>query len=386
MDQQKNTEKMAALGRLARGLVHDFNNSLGSILGYAEFLVTDLDPHSEQHVFATNIRQAGYQMQELLDQIRALAQEHRPGKDVPLNMINVIKNHIDHLKDSLPKEQTIHLQTELEGAMLAIPPHQCRILLGNVVRNALESLNNGPGHITIAISRYLTSETQPPYEQSRIILPPPSSNTAPIITIDIADTGCGMDDITLNLCCEPYFTTKPAGDSHGMGLPIVQGIVHYLGGGMSIATSPGKGTSVTLTIPVQSLHETVVPMAPHDATRNILFIEDRDMVKHTVETMLLRAGHSVQSFSSAFEGLDHLRENPDRFDLIITDYSMPDINGDEMITEIRADFPDMPIIMMSGDQDNLRDTLNSSQHTDIHVLPKPVLAEDLRRVIKAATN
>lgn len=386
----KNTEKMAALGRMTRGLIHDFNNSLASIMGYAEFLVTDLQPESEQHIFASNIKTAGLQMQELIDQIRALSQEKGQGKDLTLHLNENIEALIAQFKDIIPFHQSIEFDNTGSDAVLTIPPHQVRTLISNLIKNAIQSLGGKPGLVMIRLAA--SPKIHEKYEHTATLLETEIS-TSPIAYIDITDTGCGMDEDLLSLAPQPLFTTHAAGDSHGMGLPVAFGILKYLGGGLKILTSPNKGTTVSISLPVEELIESTgdsdldqTPPSP----LNILLVEDRELVRHTIETMLHRDGHTVTSCTNGMDALDALREHPDKFNLLITDYTMPVLNGKDLIEEVRTDFPELPIILTSGDSGFLKDTLTEakadSKNPSIAVLPKPTSAKNLRRIIERVVS
>ena len=208
----QHTEKMIALGRITRALIHDFNNSLASIMGHADFLIADLPKDSEQHAFAENIKRTAVQLQSSLDQIRSFAAD----------------------------KQDIH----------------------------------------------------------KITAPP----------------------------------------------------------------APSQGS---------------IP-------RSILLVEDREMVRQTIATMLLREKHIVESVTDGFLALDMIRENPTKYDLLITDYTMPTMNGKDLVAEIRQDFKTIPVIIMSGDAESLSDLKNDPGNTHIFVLQKPITAADLSCVIATA--
>jgi DNA-binding NtrC family response regulator len=172
-----------------------------------------------------------------------------------------------------------------------------------------------------------------------------------------------------------------------MGLPITQGIIKYLGGGLTIQSTPDAGTCVTILLPVEKISaQAESPNKKNPVQNNILLIEDRDMVRHTIATMLVRCGHTVESTNSGLTALDILRENPDYFQMVISDYTMPEINGKNLIAEIRTDFPTLPIIIMSGDGGHLHELEMDKTQNHIFTLQKPVQAENLFNIMaKIAT-
>lgn len=391
----KDTEKMAALGRMTRGMIHDFNNSLASIMGYADFLVADLDPHSDQFLFAENIKKAGAQLQNSLDQIRAFSLEKGQGKDVALNVVEELAHLTDRLQSHLGTGQNMVYHSDIAAATLTLPVAQFRTLFSNFLCNAIESLEHRAGTISVTVEDAAAPPLPPHlpfYDVDASFLanePPPSSGT-PVLRITISDTGCGMDDVVLSLAPTPHFTTKASDDAKGMGLPISIGILNYLEGSLAVHSTVGAGTRLTLLLPVETLAKNPIKdgelLQTHSDPRSILLIEDRDMVRHTIVTMLERAGHSVHDAKDALTALDMLREHPAGYDLVMTDLTMPSLNGADVVTEIRHDFPELPIIVMSGDSEGLSKLGQAHSNNHIFLLPKPVLAKDLSRLITAITD
>jgi len=379
-ENKKNSEKMEMLGCMTRGLVHDFNNSLASILGYSEFLVTDLDPKSEHYVFASNIQKAGFQLQMMIDQIRALSAERNTGRDVSLNVTHECRNLSERLQSYLLSGQTIEFVTDIEIAMLTLPTHQLNTLINNLVKNAIESLGQGTGQVTIKISDVNDSTSEIFYDLKSELIPHPKI-TSPCLCISITDTGCGMNDVVLNLSPSAHFTTKSQDEATGLGLMVAIGIVGYLSGGISISTTESQGTNVTITLPVESIIKTIDKPLQNTNPKSILLVEDRDSVRHTILTMLVRAGHTVEAVENGLLALDILRESPTKFDLVITDFMMQGINGNELISEIRNDFETLPIILMSGDTGHLSDSLND--YSNLYVLPKPITSQNLRNTLSS---
>lgn len=377
------TEKMASLGRMTRGLVHDINNSLASIMGYAEFLVSDLPEGSEQALFAENIKKAGLQLQGTLDQVRAVSMERNTGKDTPLNIVELVETIVNQHRATLENGQTIDYTHSVDEAVLSYPDHQIRTLFMNLIRNATESLEQKSGHITIHIDNSTAKRTIPLYDFHKHVLEH-KENMPPHVKITLTDTGCGMDNETINLAIEPHFTTKTANEAKGMGLPIAVGILNYLEAELTIASTPQRGTQVTIFLPVESISQRKEKETIAQEPKSILLVEDRDMVRHTIETMLAREGHKVTSVADGHNALDILRETPRGYDLMITDFSMPEINGKDIIEEVHADFPRLPIIIISGDNDHLKSIENNDLYKSVTTLAKPISSENLNKALQSA--
>lgn len=379
----KNAKKMESLGQMTRGLIHDFNNSLASIMGYAEFLTSDLPLGSEQYLFADNIRKAGFQLQDLIDQIRAISAEKNTGKDICINLVPEIQNLSERLQSYLSTGQHLVFLSDIDTATLTLPPHQLRTLISNVVKNAVDALEHQSGTVTIHLSEMTSIDAIKNYQFVNESLPLAPTHS-PLVKIEIIDMGCGMDEISLGLATTQHFTTKSADAAHGIGLSVAKDILSYLDGGLRIATTPGTGTCVTLILPVEELltSSATEEMSP---PKHILVIEDRESVRHIVTTILTRDGHSVTDTDDGLMALDILRENPDQFDLLITDYNMPQINGKDLIHEIRMDFPELPIIVISGDEQNL-DLVKNTDIKNLMTISKPLTSQKLNQVVSKITD
>jgi signal transduction histidine kinase len=252
----KETEKMANLGRMTRGILHDLNNSLASIMGFSSFLTDDLDPKSEHYIFAENIKKAATQIETLVEQIRALSMERGSNKDVTLNLVETIKEMIDSSNKEIVQQHQIIFMSDIKGAIFSVPLFQFKVMFSNLLKNSLQSLGDSSGTVMIHLSsthgispKELKGDYHFMSHPFDINLPHDKS----MLKIDIIDTGCGLDEVTLNLAPSPHFTTKSADIAHGLGLTISSQIIHTYGGSFSISTTPNIGTRVTIVLPVEKI-------------------------------------------------------------------------------------------------------------------------------------
>lgn len=252
----KETEKMVNLGRLTRGILHDLNNSLASIMGFADFLTDDLDPSSEQYVFAQNIKKAGLQIENLVEQIRAVSIERGTGKNISINLVDIIKGLTDDIQKNLKPQQQIIFLTNIQAATLSLPSFQFKVMFANLLKNAIQSLSDNSGTIMVHISsanQINQNDLKGDYHFISHLCDAHQVIDKKILRIDVIDTGCGMDEVTLNLAPAPHFTTKSADIAHGLGLTISSQIIHSLDGGLSISTTPNIGSRVTIALPVEKI-------------------------------------------------------------------------------------------------------------------------------------
>lgn len=250
----KNIKKYVYLGRITRGIIHDLNNSLAAIKGFSSFLSDDLDPKSEQYIFAENIKKAGLQIESLMEQVRALSMEPGTDKDVIINIVTTVSQLTNSFKAILPEKQKILFSSNVDEAFIKMPLFQFNIMIGNILKNALQAIENDSGLVMVQISKYNQKNIDDLNSEYDFILNLQSENRPPkksSIVINITDTGCGMDNVTLNLASSPHFTTKSPDTSHGLGLSISSQIIENLGGTLSIATAPKVGTKITIVLPTE---------------------------------------------------------------------------------------------------------------------------------------
>jgi signal transduction histidine kinase len=250
----KNLEKFAYLGRITRGIIHDLNNSLAAIKAFSSFLSDDLDPKSEQYIFAENIKKAGLQIESLTEQIRALSMELGTDRDVQIDIVGTIAQFAQDFSNNLPENQKVSFSNDIDEAFIKMPSFQFNVMISNIIKNAIQSLSNDAGKVTIHISKGSHQdkiELEEKYLFIANLTPDNHPKKRSSIKIDVIDTGCGMDEVTLNLAPSPHFTTKSADIAHGLGLSISSQIVNNLGGTISIATTPKIGTKTTIVLPIK---------------------------------------------------------------------------------------------------------------------------------------
>lgn len=245
-------KKILSLGRMTRGMIHDFNNSLASMMGYADFLTSDLEQGSEQHQFAVNIKLAGAQMQHLLGQLRTMALSVDENKLPPLSVRTETTQLCRDVTSVLPPTYNLDLQSDNADTKIKLHPYQFHVLLMNIINNAIDALPENGGDITVRISRKKPRARKWPKvkdeSEVRNLLPLPDGKDILYLTID--DTGCGIKTDILDKIFEPYFTSKTDRHAHGIGLTIVKDILEQIGAGLSVETVAGHGTRIGITFQV----------------------------------------------------------------------------------------------------------------------------------------
>ncbi|MGH1455649.1 MAG: hybrid sensor histidine kinase/response regulator [Alphaproteobacteria bacterium] len=407
-------QKMEAIGRLAGGIAHDFNNILAAMNGYAEFLIDDLDEESDQHKFAQNILLAGTQAKDLVDQVLTFSRRSDSVQE-PVNIVSIINEVRTMIDATIPK--SIELTTNIPSYSIPIFANSTKIsqIMMNLCVNAIDAMDGGHGELGMFIEivnsddidevaihkNEFPNPKETPlvriYEETplrtKLILGHVAKHMS-YAKITVSDSGTGMSKQIMEHVFEPFFTTKSVDEGTGLGLATVHGVVVSHIGMLVINSELGKGTVFEIYFPIyksnadQELddnnvdHEEVSYLEGFDTQKRILVVEDQDFVLKMTMKMLDRMEHEAHYAVNGMEGLDIIRENPDAFDLIISDYNMPKMSGLEMAQQIYLDFPDLPIILLSGySEEKIQELLKD--HPSIKaILRKPVTKEKLEKTIK----
>jgi CheY-like chemotaxis protein len=290
----------------------------------------------------------------------------------------VVKEATKFLRASLPAQIKIEMHLAEDAPAVLADPTQIYQVTMNLATNALHAMDGQPGRLTVALDSFLPDEK---FIQSH-------SEFRPVqyTRLTIADTGHGMDAKTLARIFEPFFTTKPVGKGTGLGLAVVHGIVQSHDGAITVESQPGQGTTFCLYFPAQTpteaLTEAATAKLPGGRGQKILLVDDEPALTATFQRLLTRLNYQVITRNSAREAIALFREDPAQFDLVITDLSMPEMNGLELARQLRALRPNMLVILASGFTAELtRENLRAAGVCELLEKPiaMPALAEALQR-------
>jgi PAS domain S-box-containing protein len=342
-EQLRQAQKMEALGTLAGGIAHDFNNILMAILGYTELAAADLSSASQPWQALQEVRAAGKRATDLVQQILAFSRQSEPERR-PVLLHVVVNEVIGFLRASLPT--TIELRQQIAndaGAVLADPTQMHQVLM-NLCTNAGHAMRDTGGVLEIRVDAV---EVDAAFVASH-----PALHPRPHVRLTVRDTGHGMSIEVLERLFDPFFTTKGVGEGTGMGLAVVHGIIADHQGAITVHSTVGEGTTFTLYLPCihqDAMPETAPPepSLPH-GTGSILFVDDEAMLANLGHAILERLGYDVTVRTSSLEALEAFRAMPQRFDLVITDQTMPQMTGETLAKELRRIRPDIPIILCTG--------------------------------------
>lgn len=352
--QLRESQKMEAIGTLAGGIAHDFNNIVATIQGNAELASQDVAPGSHVMQCLEDIGKATAHARGLVRQILAFSRR-QPTSLSPIRLAPVVEEMAQLLRATLPARLVLVVQCEDAAPPVMADVTQIQQALLNLATNAMQAIPSGPGTITISLAEVTLDADL--LRQQAALRELRRRHPGPVICITVADDGPGMDADTLNRMFEPFFTTKPVGEGTGLGLSVVHGIVHGHQGAIVVSSAPGKGTRFAIYFPAavaapakrQSVTQSLPATAPSEDRRlRVLHIDDDKMQLSLFKRLLERRGWRVKTCSEPAAALEILRADRTAFDLVITDYNMPQLSGLDVARAVRHIRADLPLIVLSG--------------------------------------
>jgi PAS domain S-box-containing protein len=379
--QVRQMQKIEALGRLAGGIAHDLNNILYPIIINTEMLLNDTRPDSPEYEPLKQVLHAAYRQRDLVKQVLAFSrrneQQHRPVAVTPL-----VREALQFLKVSLPS--TIDIQERLHAACDTVmgDPAQIHQVIMNLSTNAAEAIGSKPGTIEVTLANTRLDD-------KRVL---PGMRVGQYLQLTVRDTGGGMTEEEVERAFEPFFSTKDTSKSSGMGLAVVHGIVKSHGGTITVESKKNKGSRFTVYMPVAGKGEERMqtsdrdgPGKSGDKKQRVLLVDDENLVLMSVQRALERLGYEVDAVKDGPDALEIFCEDPDSFDVVITDQTMPKMTGAELAEEILHIRPDIPVILSTG----FSETISEQEARAMGVrdlLMKPATTKDLDAVIRRATG
>ena len=368
--QLNQSQRMESLGQLAGGVAHDFNNLLAVISNYAAFVAEEIASQTPQDRWQPvredigQIQRAAERAAGLTHQLLAFAR-----RDViqprSLNLNHVIEGVEQLLLRTLGEhvELSTHLAAGL-GPVLA-DPGQIEQILVNLAVNARDAMPGG-GKLIVATAN---TDIDADYAASRVGLAP-----GRYASLKVSDTGAGMPQAVIDRAFEPFFTTKAKGEGTGLGLATVYGIISQLGGYVQIYSEPGLGTTFTILVPETDQPARQAPTAPPLPRRGggetILVVEDEDAMREVTDRILTRNGYQVITAINGVDAVQAAARHPSAIDVLLTDIVMPQMLGKEAAERIRARYPAIKVLFMSGYTQGILDT-QGVVDTGVNLIEKP---------------
>ena len=348
--QLRDAQKMEAIGTLAGGIAHDFNNILAAIIGNVAAARQDAAIGLSGDTSLGQIERAAVRARSLVQQIltfsRMQAQELHTQALQP-----VIEETVDMLRAALPAQVELLVNLPAEPVHVRADATQIQQIVMNLCTNAWHALPAGRGRIEVGLA---VEDSVPAAQADAANTWPPALLAGARAHLWIADNGSGMDEATRARVFEPFFTTKQVGHGTGLGLAVVHGIVSVHGGAINVESTLGAGSRFDLWFPLEEAPEEAVESqhgaldAPRGTGQHVLCVDDDPAMVLMVDGLLRRAGYRVTTFEQPAAALARVRADPRAFDIVVTDFNMPEMNGMELATAIARAAPHLPIIITSG--------------------------------------
>ena len=372
-EQLRQSQKMEAIGRLAGGIAHDFNNLLTIIGGRAELLTMLTAPGDPKAESLQSIHDAAIRAGRLNRQLLAFSRRQTL-RTQDLDLGEVVDELMPMLERVIGEDIALHHQRDPQGWLIQGDVAQIEQILMNLVVNARDAMHAG-GRIRIET----TNVQLPAGERTEH----PQLAPGDYVELAVTDTGAGIPREIRDKVFDPFFTTKGVGEGTGLGLATVHGIVRQSGGSIELSSRMGEGTCFSILLPRRSVSEAEqgTPAdeleVPPGGTERVLVVEDEELVRETVVSMLEDAGYTTMEATSGDRALALLYQLDQPPDLILSDVVMPGMNGTELAAEIAVRYPKLPVLLMSG-----YPNVQTGDLDNVVVLPKPLGLFDLRRAVR----
>jgi PAS domain S-box-containing protein len=375
----REAEKMEAVGTLAAGVAHDFNNILGAILGYGELALEAAAAGTPSRRYAENVATAALRGKSLVEQILTYSRGTATRR-VPVRIEEVVREVLDLLRATLPAGIELDVDLQARDAHVMADATHLHQAASNLCTNAVQAMPQG-GRLRVALDVVRIAR--------ELALRDAVLSPGEFAHLTVADTGTGMDPATVARMFEPFFTTKDVRRGTGLGLSLVHAIVHEARGGIDVHSRPGSGTSIELFWPLidAGLLPPASVAAPERLPRGdgeaVLVVDDDPALRSVAEEMLAMLGYVATSVGSGSAALERVTSAPDTVDVVVTDEVMPGMSGRELIAALLEVRADLPAILLSGDGSEAleRDARAAGARA---VLRKPLQLHELAAAVAAA--
>ncbi|MBB6093778.1 PAS domain S-box-containing protein [Povalibacter uvarum] len=337
----RQSQKLQALGTLAGGIAHDFNNLVLVISGNAQLALSDLDSHHPATPSLQEISKAATRAGDLVRRILTFA-ARQPLVPAVTPLQPAVHEALKLLTSAVPPNVSIHTRLDDNGVSCTLGQTELEQVIVNLVTNAIHAIGDNPGTIDV------TADLPGSHE-----LPSSLRADTSYVRVSIRDNGAGMSEETRSRIFEPFFTTKPKGKGTGLGLAVVHGIVTAGGGTIIVESELGRGTTFQLWLPLAVQAAAAVQSEQQNAqvpkrTEHILYVDDDEAIAYLIQRTLERSGYRVTCSTDPRDALKMFKEQGTAFDVVVTDLTMPVMNGFDLIVALRELRPDVPIVMTSG--------------------------------------
>ncbi|MBT8352246.1 MAG: PAS domain S-box protein, partial [Deltaproteobacteria bacterium] len=373
--QLQQSQKMEAIGTLAGGIAHDFNNILFPMFGYLEMMLQDVPEDDPMNGYLEAVLNGAKRARDLVLQILTFSRQK--GHELKTLKIHlVIKEALNLISSSLPSTIEINQDIKVDCGLVLADPTRIHQIIMNLCTNSYQAMEKTGGKLTVTLKE--VSLAAEDLKGSEII-------PGKYICLTVADNGPGMEQGIVDRIFDPYFTTKKDGKGTGLGLALVHGIVKSHGGHVSVLTDLGKGAKFQVYLPVikeeKKTHEVKTDTIIQQGKERILLVDDQDVIVQMEKQMLERLGYHVTARTSSIDAVETFRLHPDKYDLVITDMTMPNLTGEQLAERIMKIRSDIPVILCTG----FSEMMSQERAESLRIkgfLMKPVVMKDLSYMIR----
>lgn len=337
-EQVARAQKIEAVGLLAGGIAHDFNSVLTSILGSAHLAALDAAEGSDLAREIEQIEIAARRAQMLVQQLLGFARR-QAGNPVPTDMCDAVRQALRLVRAATPPTTAFVFEEAAQHAWVAADPTHLHQIVMNLCVNAAEAVGGKPGAVRVSV------ETVNKAPAGAVVQAPQW------IRLRVWDNGPGMTEDVRRRVFDAFFTTKPLGKGTGLGLAVVQGLVSDMNGFIDVTSTPGRGACFTITLPgtvAPEINRSAGLSAPPYGTERLLIVDDEQEIAGTLRRSLVRLGYRVEAFTSPAAAIQSFERSPDRFDAVISDVVMPEMNGMDFVSQLRRIRQALPVLFLTG--------------------------------------
>ena len=372
--------KIQAIGTLAGGIAHDFNNILFPIVGYTELTMDEVPEDSVAHNNLEEILKAAHRAKDLVKQILTFSRQSGQERK-PVEVQQVILEALKLLRASIPASIDIVHNIDANCSAVMGDATQIHQIVMNLCTNAYHAMQDKGGKLEVSLK-----ETYVGYDQTVQNIGMQPGNHVQLM---VRDEGCGMDASVLDRIFEPYYTTKEQGKGTGLGLSVIHGIIKNHRGDITVKSAPGKGTVFTVYLPVveeTDVQTVVEPVNGNEkGTERILLIDDEEQIISMERKMLENLGYQVTARTDSVEALKEFSKQPQNYDLVITDMTMPQMTGDELAQKLLLIKPGIPVILCTGFNEDITEEKALEMGIQKFVM-KPVIKKELASTIRSVLD
>jgi len=369
--QLRQAQKMEAIGILTGGIAHEFNNLLSPILGFSDLIMNNTEKNDPDYSGLLQILKAGERAKILVQQLLAYSRQSMSRKE-KVHLAVIVKEAMLLLKNAVPANITFREKIASDLPSISGMPNEIHQVIFNLCINASHAMPDG-GELFISLQQ------KQPKQQ------PEDVEEHDFICLTVRDNGVGMEIYTIERIFDPFFTTKDIGAGSGLGLSVVQGIVEQHNGMIEVESKTGEGTSFLVYFPIIEQEHTIEKTTNRSLLQgdeHIMLVDDEPMTLNISKRMLEKLEYNISDFSDCELALQQFKENPDAYDLIITDYGMPKMNGKQFSEKVKLIRSDIPIILSTGYGDLItRENISLWGMDDM--LIKPFAIKELSTMIRS---